>query len=65
MVPSLERSEYMYELRNIAENIVMERCKNSEVHLPTHTEYVESYKVADADQDSRPKAVPWVLRKPF
>ena len=31
MVPLLERSEYMYELRNIAENIVRERLEQQEV----------------------------------
>lgn len=31
MVPSLERSEYMDELRNIADNIVKERLEHSEV----------------------------------
>ena len=36
MVPSLERSEYMEELRNIADNIVRERLEHSEVHPPAH-----------------------------
>ena len=42
MVPSLERPEYMYELRGVAENIVRERIKHSEVS--PHTESLESYK---------------------
>lgn len=37
MVPSLERSEYMDELRNLADNIVKERLGHSEVHLPAHS----------------------------
>ena len=37
MVPSLERSEYMDELRNIADNIVRERLEHSEVHAPSHS----------------------------
>ena len=32
MVPPLERSEYLYELRNVAENVVRERCEHSEAH---------------------------------
>ena len=35
MVPSLECSEYMDELRNIADNIVRERLEHSEVHPST------------------------------
>ena len=50
MVPSLEQPEYMYELRNIADNIVRERCKHSEVQPPTHTACVASYKVADVSE---------------
>ena len=38
MVPLLERSEYMDELRNIANNIVRERLEHSEVHPPSHSE---------------------------
>ena len=34
MVPPLERSEYMYELRNMANNIVRERCEHWEVQPP-------------------------------
>ena len=37
MVPSLERSEYMEELRNIADNIVRERLEHSEVHPVAHS----------------------------
>lgn len=37
MVPALERSEYMVELRNIADNIVRERLQHSEVHPVTHS----------------------------
>ena len=48
----------MYELHNIAENIVRERCKHSEVHPPTHTGGVESYKVADATEDVQPPVDP-------
>jgi hypothetical protein len=60
MVPSLELPEYMYELRNIADNIVRERCKNSELHSEvhftthseaTHTEVGPSYKVAEDVED--------------
>ena len=39
MVPPLERVEYMYELRNIAKNIVSERCEHSKLHPPTHTRH--------------------------
>jgi hypothetical protein len=58
MVPSLERTEYMYELHNIAKNIVKERCKHSEVHPPTHTGGIESHKVADASEDVQPPVDP-------
>jgi len=34
MVSPLECSEYLYELRNVAENIVREQCEHSEVHSP-------------------------------
>jgi hypothetical protein len=37
MVPSLERTEYMLELRGIAENIVRERLEHAEVHPLTHS----------------------------
>ena len=37
MVPSLERTEYMLELRGIADNIVRERLEHSEVHPLTHS----------------------------
>lgn len=37
MVPSRERTEYMYELRNIAENIVRERLEHLDLHPPVHT----------------------------
>ena len=37
MVPLLERGEYMYELRNIAENIVRERLEHFSVHPPVHS----------------------------
>lgn len=50
MVPLLEQPEYMYELRNIADNIVRERCKHSEVQPPTHIACVASYKVADVSE---------------
>ena len=54
MVPSLERPEYMYELRQIADNIVKERCKHSELHsdpqFVTHTEGGPSYKVAEGSE---------------
>ena len=35
MVPSLERSEYMEELRNIGDNIARERLEHSALHPPT------------------------------
>ena len=54
MVPSLERPEYMYELRNIADNIVRERCKHSAVHFPAHTEGVQMHKVAEDSHDHEP-----------
>ena len=56
MVPSLERSdlEYMYELRNIADNIVRERCKHLSVHFATHSEGVQSYKLAEDWEDVDP-----------
>ena len=47
MVPSVECSEYMDELRNIADNIVRERLEHSEVHpsadlgLPTNASSCE------------------------
>ena len=54
MVPSLELPEYMYELRNIADNICRERCKHSELHpdphFTTHTEAGPSYKVAEDEE---------------
>lgn len=53
MVPSLEQPEYMLELRNVAENIVRERCTHSEVHAPTCTEGVESYKVPDGSDGAQ------------
>lgn len=37
MVPSLERAEYLDELRNIADNVVRERLEHSEVHPLAHT----------------------------
>ena len=37
MVPSLERAEYMLELRGVADNIVRERLEHSEVHPTTHS----------------------------
>jgi hypothetical protein len=37
MVPSMERSEYMYELRNIADNIVRERLQHAEMHPTAQT----------------------------
>jgi hypothetical protein len=51
MVPSLERTEYMYELHGIAENIVFERCKHSKVRPTTKLGGGESYKEADGAQD--------------
>jgi hypothetical protein len=54
MVPSLERPKYMYELRQIADNIVREQCKHSELHedlhFPTHTEGGPSYKVPEGSE---------------
>jgi len=54
MVPSLENPEYMYELRGIAENIVRERCKHSELHsdsrFSSHTEAGPSYNVAEGEE---------------
>ena len=38
MVPQLERSEYLCELRNIAENIVREHLEHSDVHPPAKVE---------------------------
>lgn len=32
MVPPTERSEYLMELRNVVDNMVRERCDNSELH---------------------------------
>ena len=58
MVPSLERTEYMYELHGIAENIVFERCKHSEVRPNTHTCGHESYKEADREKDVQPPRGP-------
>lgn len=57
MVPSLERAEYMYELRGIAENIVIERVKQSEVGLPTHTEGVRGVKEPEAADNIEPVLV--------
>lgn len=37
MVPPLERTDYMYELRNIAENIVRERLDHFSVQHPVHS----------------------------
>ena len=54
MVPSLERSEYMYELREIAANIVMERCKHGEVSLGLDAGHVDNGKVADVTDDVEP-----------
>lgn len=34
MVPATERSEFMYELRGIAENVVRERLEHLQVHPP-------------------------------
>lgn len=51
MVPSLERADLLYELRNIAENIVNERCKHSAVHVPTQPECVKPSKVSDVEED--------------
>jgi hypothetical protein len=39
LVTPLERQEYMYELRNIAENIVRERCEYSEVQPAVEIEH--------------------------
>ena len=54
MVPSLERPEYMYELRNIADNIMRERCKHSELHSDSHfrihTDAGPSYKVPEDEE---------------
>jgi hypothetical protein len=54
MVPSLERPEYMYELRQIADNIVREQCKHSELHsdlhFPKHTEAGAGYKAAEGSE---------------
>ena len=58
MVPSLERTEYMYELHGIAENIVIERCKHSEVRPNTHTGGGASHKEADGEQDAQPPKEP-------
>jgi hypothetical protein len=58
MVPSLERTEYMYELHGIAENIVFERCKHSEVRPNTHSGGGESSKEADCSQDVQPPKGP-------
>lgn len=54
MVPPLERSEYMYELRNIADNIVRERLEHSEVHPPVHNgpETFDSGKVQESFRES-------------
>ena len=54
MVPSLERSEYMNELRNIADHIVRERCKHSDVHFATHSEGAQSYKLVVDSEDVDP-----------
>ena len=54
MVPSLERTEYMYELHNISENIVNERGKHSEVQPRTHADGADCYKEADGWQDEGP-----------
>ena len=53
MVPPVERSAYMYELRNIAENIVRERCEHSEVQPPTRTMHVTKEPV-DGEQPVEP-----------
>ena len=58
MVPSLECTEYMYKLQEIANNIVRECCKHAEVHLPTHTGGVDSCKVLDASDDVEPPVEP-------
>lgn len=57
MVPKLENPEYMYELRSVADNIVRERWMHSEVHAPTRTEGVESYKVPDGSDGVQPPLV--------
>ena len=60
MVPSLERNEYMYELREIADNIVRERCKHVEVNLGLDTGLADSGKVADAVDVDEPVVEPTV-----
>ena len=58
MVPTLERSEYMYELREIADNIVRERCKHAEVNLGLCTGTASSSKVAEATDVVKPLVEP-------
>ena len=57
MVPPVERSEYLCELRNIADNIVREQWEHSEVHPPgqsvadplEHVEVQESFPDSSAN----------------
>lgn len=58
MVPSLERGEYMYELREIASNISRELCKHAEVDLGLDRGGPDSCKVADAPVDVEPPVEP-------
>ena len=58
MVPSLERSEYMYELREIASNISRELCKHAEVDLGLDRGGADSCKVSDAPVDVEPPEEP-------
>ena len=60
MVPSLERSEYMYELREIGDNIARERCKQAEVNLGLDTGVADGCKVADAADVVEPGVAPTV-----
>lgn len=54
MVPNLERDEFMYEPHQIADNIVMERCKHSEVQGRSVGGVAESSKDAAGLQDEQP-----------
>ena len=54
MVHPLEHPEYMYELRNVAENIAGERIKHSEVHTSPHIQSLESDKVPSASDGVEP-----------
>jgi hypothetical protein len=60
MVPSLDRSEYMYELREIAANISRELCKHAEVDLGLHTGGADSCKVPDATDGAETPVEPRV-----